>query len=451
MTAVAAARPSAAPDRGESAEERRPAARQNEAMRARRPHLGLPPALALLLGAAACATSSAIRDGDAAFTRGDYGRAYAIYAEAGDPADDEVLAQRLTRTRWFLIEEAIRSQLAAGDGERALLLVQRFESETPPDRQRELRDLTLRAQQRVAAGHRARGLAAIEEDREQDALRELTLALAWNPDDRQANEAFARLSSRLAWQERAGEELYFQGMDHLRTGLDLRARTSFHHAAGFLGENSRAAVRFTSLTEDLAAASRSEARAYLRAGALGPAFGSLRTAQRLQPEHPEAEELARALDAKVRSERALVGADLAIRGGKPEEAEEYLASIAELGVEAHEATARDLATRNLELRLDQEYKLARAFELDEQVLHAARAYRGIIELAGGFGWNDSELRLVQLEKRAAQAQASFARAMAAEAAGDLAGYRAALEETVRLASDYDDALSRLAAARAAGD
>lgn len=417
-------------------------------MRARRPHPGLPLALALPLVSAACATSSAFRAGDDAFTRGDYARAYAHYLEAGDPEDDSDLALRLDRTRWFLIEDAIRDELAANDGERAMAWIERYSGEAPPDRHNEMRILHARAQQRIASGHVRRGLLAIEQDREPDALRELTLALAWNPADPAANDAFDRLTRRMAWHERAGETLYFEGMDHLRTGLDLRARTSFHHAARFLGAESRAATRYAGLTEDMAAASRGDARAYLRAGQLGPAFTSLRTAQRLQPEHPEVLELAQALDAKVRSERALAGADLAIRGGKSDEAEEYLASIAALGVEAHQPAARDLSERNLELRLDQEYKLARAFEMDEQVLHAARTYRDLLTLADGFGWNDSELRLRQLETRAAQAQQAYARALAAEAAQDRAAYRAALEETVRLASDYEDALVRLAAARA---
>lgn len=419
--------------------------RQNAGMRARRP---LPALLgALCLGA--CSTASSYEAGDAAFRAGNYQGAWTIYQAAGDP-DDPDLAVRLERTRWFLIEEALREQISAGEGERALALIERLAPEAPADRTRELAELQARAQQRIGARHVVVGLALLEEDQPLEALRELTLAVAWNPEDPVAAEALAKLSGRLQREEHMGEVLYFEGMDHLRTGFDLRARASFHHAAGMLGEDSRAHDRWEGLTQDMAAASRGEARAFLKAGLLGAAFLALRTAERLQPEHPETAELVQALDAKVRSESALAGADLAIRGGKTEVAAEYLEAVKSLGVETHLRAAASLEERNLQLKLEQEYKFARAYELDEQILHAARVYRALLEQAGGFGWNDAELRLSQLERRAAQAEQAFARALAAEAAGDAAAYRAALEETVRFASDYEDALARLAAARADG-
>lgn len=409
----------------------------------------LAPAAALAAALGACAAGSTVAAGDAAFRSGDYDEAWRLYQRAGDPSDDADLALRVERTRWFLIEDEIRRRIAEGAGQEALDMIGRFAPEAPADRARELSELLERAQQRVGAGHAALGLALIEADEPLAAQRELTMALAWNPQDDFAAEALARVIARLAHDERVGEIYYFEGMDYLRVGHESRARTSFHHSAVLLGENSKAQARFEALTEDLAAVSRSEARAYLQAGALGPAFLRVRTAERLEPEHPETLELAGVLDAKVQSERGLMSADLAIRGGRTAAAAESLQLVRDLGVEAHAREAAELEQRNRDLRLEQEYNLARAFELDEQVLHAARAYRALLESSGGYGHLDAELRLSRLEQRAAAAAQAFERARAAEAAGDAAAYLAALEETVRLASDYEDALMRLAAVRGA--
>ncbi len=413
-------------------------------MPARRP---VPAVLAALLLGACSTTATSFEEADQAFRSGNYQRAWTLYEAAGNPDANPALAARLARTRWFLIEQELRDELSSGRGELALRLIGQVQEQVPADRRNELAVLKARAQERIGSRHVALGLALIEEDQSAEALRELTLAVAWNPADERAVAALAKLSARLKREERLGDAFYFEGMDNLRTGYELRARASFHHASGLLGEDSRAQERWQAITEDMAETSRSEGRAYLQAGLLGPAFLSIRTAERLEPENPATAELSRELDAKVRSDRALAGADLAIRGGKPDEAKEYLLEVDSFGIEAHSRAARELAQRNLELELGQQYRLGRAFELDEQVLHAASIYRELIAQAAGFGWEDAELRLANLEQRAAQAERSYARALAAEAAGNAADYRAALEETVRLASDYQDALPRLAAAR----
>jgi hypothetical protein len=408
----------------------------------------LGPGFAALLLGTAC-QSHAIARGDAAFRRGDYLGAWHAYMAAGDPAADERLAARLARTRWFLIEDGLRTLLSSGHEKEALALIPQLAAAAPPDRAPELDRLAQRGRDLVGMHHTRRAEGLIEAGESEEALRELALALSWNPEDELAANLFEMTDARLRRDRQLGDEFYFEGMDHLRHGSDLRARTSFHHAATLLGPDSRADARFVGLTADLAAASRAEARTFLDADMLGPAFFSIRSAERLEPEHPETLALVERLQAKVSSENALLAGDLAIRGGRQALVEELLAELRGWDVAAHRDERLELERRGEELALDLDYRRARALELDEQVVRAAATYRGILERGRGFGWADSELRLAQLEERIALAAASYAAALRAEADGDLDAYAAALAETVRAAGDYEDALARFAALRAA--
>jgi hypothetical protein len=399
-------------------------------------------------GLAAC-QSTAIERGDSAFRSGNYNDAWAIYQEAGDPAEDPALATRLARTRWFMVEDGLRHLLAIDEPQRVLNLLPRLATGAPADRAPALAEIHSRAQNQLATQYARAGLAATEADLPVEALHYLTLAVAWNPEDELAATGLARTVERLEREGELGTSFYFEGMEHMRQSHDLRARTSFHHAAVLLGEDSRAQERFEALAEDLAEQSRGEARLFLDAGLLGPAFLSIRTAERLIPEHAATLELMQRLDSDVRSAQALIGADLAIRGGYAQRADLILEEIAGFGVAEHASEAHSLTLRNDELKLDQAYKLGRAFELDEQILHAAAQFREIHQRAAGFGWQDSEFRLSNLEQRIAAATRAFAAALAAEAAGDSRTYRAHLEDTVRLASDFEDAIMRLAVLRAA--
>jgi tetratricopeptide (TPR) repeat protein len=389
-----------------------------------------------------------LEKGDVAFRRGNYAMAWEAYHEAGDPAEDDELAARIARTRWFLIEDRIRELLATWQVQAALDLIPQVIEQAPPDRLPELTEFQRRASKQLGMLHAQLGYELLEAGEVDAALRELTIAVAWNPLDETSSTLLQRTADRLEREGRLGESFYFEGMENVRNGFDLRARASFHHAAGLLGEDSRAQERYEGMTQDMAATSRAEAGAYLEAGLLGPAYLSLRTAERLDPESAETAALAELLDTKVRSAQALIGADISIRGGRPDNAAEYLEEIKAGGVEAYAQQARTLEERNVELVLDQDYKRARAYELDEQVQRAAVLYQEIVERTQGFSWADTALRLSNLEGRLKNAAKSYAAALEAQAAGNQNLYRERLEETVRFASDYEDALLRLAQVRA---
>jgi len=423
-------------------------ARQNGAMDLLPRPLRLAAGLTALTLCAACQTSSLER-GDAAFRRGDYLGAYHAYEQGGDPATDEILAARLARTRWFLIEDGLRELLASDREEQALAVLPQVISAAPLDRVEKTVEIEARARDQLGSRHTRRAEDLLEANESDAAIRELMLALSWNPEDDLAANLLAMTADRIEREAHLGEEFYFEGMDHLRHGFDVRARTSFHHAAELHGPDSRAQHRFEGLTEDLAAASRAEARTLLDADLLGPAFFAIRSADRLEPEHPETEELISRLQARVSSENALLAGDLAIRGKRTALALEILTEIEQWGVSAHRDDARELARRNEDLTLDLDYRYGRALELDEQVVRAAEVYASMLERGQGFGWADVELRVSRLQERIQLAAASFKAALAAEQAGDATAYRARLEETVRAASDYADAIDRLTVLRMA--
>lgn len=411
----------------------------------------LPRGAVLLLALVPCAAcqSGAIRKGDSAFRSGDYLGAWHAYAEAGDPAEHPELAARMARTRWFLIEDGIRHMLASGGSREAVSLLPELAPMAPADRRQALAELEARGRDHLGSRHIQLAEELLEDSEFQAALQELALALTWNPQDELAANLFQRTRDRLEREAHLGDTLYFEGMEHLRHGYDLRARASFHHAALQLGPESRAQSRYDALSDDLAAASRAEARALLAADQLGKAFLAIRTADRLVPEHPETLVLVERLQNELSSARNLSAGDLAIRGGRVEQARELLAELEAWDVPIHRAQRAALAQRTNELALDQSYRFARALELDEQIVRAAAEYRAILQQDQGFGWADTELRLSRMEERVRRAEASYRAALQAEAAGDQEAYRERLTEAVRAASDYADALERLSALLAA--
>lgn len=423
-------------------------ARQNRAMDLLPRPLRLASGICALAFLASC-QSSALERGDVAFRRGDYLGAWHQYQQAGDPTSDAVLAARLERTRWFLVETNLLNLLASGMEEQVLTLLPRVAPLAPPDRVQQVANMESRARDQLGARHTSRAEALLESGDSDAALRELTLALSWYPEDDLAANLLEMTTERLERERALGDELYFQGMDHLRHGEDLRARTSFHHAAMLHGPESRAEQRYANLSADLASASRAEARTLLDADLIGPAFFAIRSADRLEPEHAETMKLIARLQARVNSEKALIAGDLAIRGGRTGLADEILAELIQWDVPAHRRVVQSLAQRNEELRLDVDYRYGRALELDEQIVRAAEVYLSMIERGDGFGWADVELRLSNLKDRLGRAKIAYQAALDAEAADDAAGYRARLEETVRAASDYADALERLLAVRVA--
>ena len=97
----------------------------------------------------------------------------------------------------------------------------------------------------------------------------------------------------------------------------------------------------------------------------------------------------------------------------------------------------------IERRNRDRYILARALELDQQFVRSAQLYQLILADMGPRD-QDVQIRLNRVLSRLRRAQVVYAEALAAEAAGNEALYRAKLAETIRLARDFEDALDRIA-------
>ena len=402
--------------------------------------LGVPAGVLLAVSVGAC-SGATVSEGDALFRRGEYQQALAVYEQAGDAEDDSTVGQRIRRTRYFVLEDTVRSLLHENRAEDALQVIAAI-PEVPPDREAELDSLRLRSRQRLARKAVAEARAALEDERPEDALTAATRALTLDPQVADGTALRERAMHEIDADARAAEAAYLDGMEELRQGYELRARSAFQAALARDPEDPRAASRLEAVTRDLADDLRRMGRLHLQAGKLGQAWVTLNDALRLDPADQEGAALLEKLEIRIQAEELLASADLAVRAGHIDAADELLVALSALDVELGVGRADEVATRSRDARNHDDYVRARAYELDNQAIHALGRYAAILKREKEYGWEDVELRTGALERRIAEAATVYERALAAERAGDAAGYRAGLEQVLQLASDYGDALRR---------
>lgn len=398
--------------------------------------------LALATTAAVSCAAPSLEDGDRQFTMGNYHAALEIYEGMADGERDP---RRIERTRYFLLEQGTRELLHLDRPEDARAMLVYLAEFAPADRRSEIESLYARSEKQTAQRHYELGYEYNEGNEPVLAAQELRRALNWNPEHPEATELLAKMEHWIATQQRIGEDYYFNGMDHLRAHEDLRARTSFMHAANLLGEDSFAQGRLEDLTLGLAEESRALGRMYLDAGLVGPAWVAILDSLHLDPTNAQTRDLVKVVEARLESEATLMSVDVAVRGGATEAADALLAKARTLGVVEHADRIAALATSNQDEKNSLRYNRARAYELDNQMVHALALYLAIQKDEAGFAWEDVNLRISALQGRLAQAEQAYQRALAAEREGDQAGYEAALREAVRLAVDFEDVHARFLA------
>lgn len=396
----------------------------------------------LVLATALSCQAAILEDGDVQFRMANYRKALEIYTSMPASQQDP---QRIERTRYFVLEQGVRQLLHLDRPEDATVALDMMEPLAPADRVGEVQDLRDRA--RLQIGHRHYQVAydLNEANQPAAAAQSLRLALSYDPEHQEALDLLAKTEHWLATQERIGQDFYFEGMDHLRATHDLRARTSFMHAANLLGEQSLASTRLHDVTVSLAEESRTLGRMYLDAGLTGPAWATILDSLHLDPSHPDTLDLVRAIEDRVESEALLQSADIATRGGATAAADLLLQRAGALGVLDHAKQLMALAEANQDEKNRTRYARARAYELDTQMVHALELYNAILDDEAGFGWEDVELRIDSIEQRLGQAELAYRRALEAQEAGDDEAYAEALIETVQLAVDYADAHARFMA------
>lgn len=424
----------------EFAQDRAPWQRQNAVMRRY-----LLPALLLalpLLGA--CQNTTPMERGDHQFRLGNFPASLEAYEEAAAAEDDATEAEaRIVRAKHFLMESYAVDLLHHGRPLDALDVLERITPQAPSDRQPVMTALQERSRKLHADQMNEAGYQAREESNPELAAELFLEALAWNPELESAQLRLAATEQQLATKARLGEEFYFEGMDHLREDQSIRARTSFMHAATLLGEDGLAQSRYEGLTEDLGEESFSAAMLYLEAGLLGQAWVAIQDAAHLRPDDEETKVQLDIIVARVKREALMTAGEVAVRGGRTDVADEVLKEILALGLTSKDPHLTDLSERNQDSKNRNRYGRARAYELDRQLLSAAALYQSILNDEAGFGWEDVELRLREIQSRLKDAEAAYARAMQAQEAGDQEAYREALSETVQASIDYADALQRL--------
>jgi tetratricopeptide (TPR) repeat protein len=393
-----------------------------------------------LLAALSCQTVS-VEDGDSMFRRGNYPQALAIYSELAVGSSDAELQQRVERTRYFMLEQGVRDLLHLDRPEDALEVLDYIDGMAPPDRLGVLADLRTRSERQVGRQHLADGFDLYESNDVAAAAHQYVACLVWDPDNEEAEESLQDCERWLSTRQRIGEDYYFRGMDFLRGHQDLRARTSFMHAANLLGEDSRARERLAHLTISLAEESRDKSKLYLEAGLIGQAWSAAQDALYLAPQDDGNLELAAEIRARLLGESYLLIADIARRGGKTADSEEYLQLARDLSVEEQQARIAKIAEMNQDRRNRDRYARARAYEMDSQMFHARMIYEEILSDEGGFGWLDIEQRVADIGERLAEADRQMAAALVAKGAGDTATYLARLQDVLRLSVDYPDAMA----------
>ena len=402
----------------------------------------------LLLASAWSCQAVTLEDGDTEFRRANFHKALDIYTHL--PADQQD-AGRIERTRYFLLEQNTRELLHLNRPEDAATMLDYLTQVAPADRAEEILRLRARTEMQIAERYYNIGYEFAEANNPEAASEALRVSLSWNPEHLESRALLVKSDQWVDAQQQIGEDFYFQGMEHLRSHQDLRARTSFMHAASMLGDDSLAQSRLEGITLTLAEESRSIGRMYLEAGLTGPAWVAILDSMHLEPGHPETMELVAAIEDQVQSEAILASADLATRGGAVEAADVLLAEARTLGVRQHLERLVELSESNQNAENQKRYRRARAYELDNQMVHALEQYHAIQEDEGGFGWEDVTLRMEALESRLVQASRAYDRALSAESAGNQAAYAEAIAEALHLAVDYKDVRIRFLALPTTGE
>jgi len=395
-----------------------------------------------LLAVISCQATT-IEDGDSMFRRGNYPQALQVYSDLAAESPSRELDRRVERTRYFLMEQGVRNLLHLDRSEDALEILDYIEGVAPVDRVEVVAGLRARTLKQIGRRHYDLGFEYYEATLIEAAAREYVLCLSWDPENEAAKTSLARCEQWLATREILAEDYYFQGMEHLRKDQDLRARTSFMHAATLLeDDDSQAAERLANLTASLAEESREKSLLYMEAGLTGQAWVAAQDAVYLAPDDPRNQELAKHLADTVLSNAYLVAADVARRGGETSAADEFLQKTRELGVVQHRERIRTVAELNQDRKNSDHYARARAYELDNQMVHARDRYQEILDDEGGFGWRDVEQRLTAISARLTDAEQKMTAAQVARNAGDIDGYVKGLQEVLRLSVDFPDAMEQ---------
>lgn len=393
----------------------------------------------LLLATACASPQEDLRaEADQAFRMGRYHDAYATYTRIEERTPE--LEAQTEEARFQSILLSARQRVHVNEIGEALLLLDHAEAERPQEPA--IEELREQAYRRKAAELAESGELLLDDGYASAAQRTFDEALRWHPGNEAAQRGLAQAERIVGARGVRGEDLYFEGLNQVLEGRDTRARTAFAHASQLLDDGRRAEERLEALSRDLAVDMVRQAEMRIDHGDVGGAWVLLSDAVRLDPDNDEAATLAAQVDRELEARRLLADADLHVRGGRLSAAEALLDRVLEVTGDGYGARVEAMRSRAVSERARRDYQRARAYELDNQIVRAVEAYDEILRLTEGYGYEDLKLRIDNLRQRVELAGVAYRKALEAEAAGDFDTYRQALEDTVELAGDYEDALER---------
>lgn len=396
-------------------------------------------ALLVLLPLTACASPAeeAREAGDVAFRMMRYHDAHAAYTSIEDPSPEVLTLVEESRYRSIL--QSAREKVHVNEVDDALKLLDHLERQHPADE--EIAQIRSAAYRRKASELAGSAESLLDDGYPEAAMRTYRESLRWNAENEAAQQGM-REAERLAGARAVrGELLYFEGLDQVLQGKRTQARTSFAHAAELLGRDSRAVEQVQQLSADLAAELALEAQTLLDKGVLGGAWLVLSDAVRLDPANLDADALFQRVNEELETRRLVNEADIHVRGGRMDAAQALLERVLELTGEDRGGQVAAMAQRAAEEAAVRDYKLARACELDNQIVRAVALYENILKATDG-GFEDLRMRVDSLQRRIDLAAEAYGIALEAEAAEDEARYILALEDCLELAGDYRDAYAR---------
>lgn len=394
----------------------------------------------IALGVASCSSpqDEARELGDRAFRMGMYHDALDAYRSIEEP-DEEVLSL-IEDARFQSIMQSARERVHVNEIQDALALLDYLEQERPG--MPETADLRRQAYRRKGAELASSGERLLDDGFPEAAARTYREALRWNPENGDAQVGFAEAERQSSARAQRGERLYFEGLDDVMNGHRERAFTSFSHAAHLLGQDSRAQDRVEALAGELTTELVLQAQELLDADNLGGAWLVLSDARRLDPANLDAANLFAEVDAELEARRLLSQAEIHVLGGRLDQADALLAKVLDVTGDSHRDQVSAMSERAVFQRATEDYKFARACELDNQIVRAVTMYNDILRLTDGYGYEDLKLRVDNLQRRIDLAADNYAIALEAERALQPEEYRQALEDCLELAGDYKDALER---------
>jgi tetratricopeptide (TPR) repeat protein len=394
-----------------------------------------------LFALVSCQSADSLARGDRAYRQGHFHQALAAYESAGDPSPGSELAARVTQARFALLVDGARDLLHHDDpqGARRVALAALQQRPNHVGAQ----NLLERAVGKITQKEIELGEEFLVNEQYPQALATFQRALDWSPENDAAIDGFARAELVYSKEQKKGEAIYFEGLEQLRHEKSLQAFTTLQHATLFLGDSSRAKGQLDKLSREMGEASRNKGLVLLEQGRIGEAWLALWDAERFLPGDANTKEWLSSLEQHIAVEDLLLQAEIALRGGRPNEVRSILTEVEHKAEgAAHNETAPRVQTLNAAADAEQariDYRLARALEMDLQLVRAQALFA---KLSTEQGFHDVVVRQAAIQAVLDRAGSLYAAGSAAQNAEDFSTAKELFAEVLELVIDYKDTAER---------